>query len=218
MTDFTEKLLLPDIPQLHMLDVYEQNGGYQALRKAIGMKQDEVIEEVKKSNLKGRGGAGFPTGLKWSFMPKQSAKPKYICANGDEGEPGTFKDRQIFEYNPHLFIEGSLIAAYAMGVQTIYVYIRGEYVKWIKLLQKAIDDAYAKNYIGNAILGYLHRPRCRRLYLRRRIILDEFNRGRQGIPPRKTTLSCTSWALGMSDDDKQYRNAGKCTTHHYEGR
>ncbi len=153
MTDFTEKLLLPDIPQLHMLDVYEQNGGYQALRKAIGMKQDEVIEEVKKSNLKGRGGAGFPTGLKWSFMPKQSAKPKYICANGDEGEPGTFKDRQIFEYNPHLFIEGSLIAAYAMGVQTIYVYIRGEYVKWIRLLQKAIDDAYAKNYIGNAILG-----------------------------------------------------------------
>jgi NADH-quinone oxidoreductase subunit F len=153
MTDSFEKVLLPDIPQLHRLDVYEHNGGYRALRKTIVMKQDEVIDEVKKSNLKGRGGAGFPTGLKWSFMPKQSAKPKYLCANGDEGEPGTFKDRQIFEYNPHLFIEGSLIAAYAMGAQAIYVYIRGEYVKWIKLLQKAIDDAYARNYIGKSILG-----------------------------------------------------------------
>jgi NADH-quinone oxidoreductase subunit F len=153
MSDSAEKILLPDIPQLHRLDVYEHNGGYRALRKAIVMKQDEIIDEVKKSNLKGRGGAGFPTGLKWSFMPKQSTKPKYLCANGDEGEPGTFKDRQIFEYNPHLFIEGSLIAAYAMGIQTIYVYIRGEYVKWIKSLQKAIDDAYAKKYLGNAILG-----------------------------------------------------------------
>jgi len=153
MTEFSEKLLLPEIPNLHQIDVYEKHGGYQALRKAIQMKPEEVTDEVKKSNLKGRGGAGFPTGLKWTFMPKQSSKPKYLCANGDEGEPGTFKDRQIFEFNPHLFIEGSLIAAYAMGVQTIYVYIRGEYVKWIKLLQKAIDDAYSKNYIGKNILG-----------------------------------------------------------------
>lgn len=153
MEEFKEKLLLPDIPQIHRIDVYEQHGGYQGLRKAFDMKPDEVIEEVKKSNLKGRGGAGFPTGLKWSFMPKQSSKPKYLCANGDEGEPGTFKDRQIFEYNPHLFIEGALIAAYAMGAQTIFVYIRGEYVKWIKLLQKAINDAYDKRYIGKGMLG-----------------------------------------------------------------
>ncbi len=153
MTEFSEKLLLPEIPNLHQIDVYEKHGGYQALRKAIQMKPEEVTDEVKKSNLKGRGGAGFPTGLKWTFMPKQSSKPKYLCANGDEGEPGTFKDRQIFEFNPHLFIEGSLIAAYAMGIQTIYVYIRGEYVKWIKLLQKAIDDAYSKNYVGENILG-----------------------------------------------------------------
>lgn len=153
MSEFLEKLLLPDIPNLHDIKVYEQHEGYQALRKVLVMKQEDVIEEVKKSNLKGRGGACFPTGLKWSFMPKKSSKPKYICANGDEGEPGTFKDRQIFEFNPHLFIEGSLIAAYAMGVQVIYVYIRGEYVKWINLIQKAIDNAYAKNYIGKNILG-----------------------------------------------------------------
>ncbi len=153
MPEFTEKLLLPNIPNLHRIDIYEQHNGYQALRKVLGTTPDAVIDEVKKSNLKGRGGACFPTGLKWSFMPKQSSKPKYLCANGDEGEPGTYKDRQIFEFNPHLFIEGSLIAAYAMGVQVIYVYIRGEYIKWINLLQKAIDDAYSKNYIGKNILG-----------------------------------------------------------------
>jgi NADH-quinone oxidoreductase subunit F len=153
MSDLNEKLILPDIPGLHKLEIYEQHGGYQALRKTLGMKPDDVIEEVKKSNLRGRGGACFPTGLKWSFMPKQTPKPKYLCANGDESEPGTFKDRQIFEFNPHLFIEGAIIAAYAMGITTVYVYIRGEYAKWVKMLQKAVDDAYAKNYIGQNILG-----------------------------------------------------------------
>jgi len=153
MSEFTEKLILPDIADLHNIDVYERHGGYRALRKALGMKPDEIIEEVKKSNLRGRGGACFPTGLKWSFMPKQTTKPKYLCANGDESEPGTFKDRQIFEFNPHLFIEGALIAAYAMGITTIYTYIRGEYAKWILILQKAIDEAYAKGYIGKGIAG-----------------------------------------------------------------
>ncbi len=153
MTDSTEKLILPDIPDLHRLEVYEQHGGYQALRKALGMQPEAVTDEVKRSNLRGRGGACFPTGLKWTFMPKQSAKPKYLCANGDESEPGTFKDRQIFECNPHLFVEGSVIAAYAMGITTVYVYVRGEYGTWIKLLQKAVDDAYAKGYIGKNILG-----------------------------------------------------------------
>lgn len=153
MSEFSEKLLLPDVPNLHQVAVYEEHGGYKAIRKALEMTSDTVIDEVKKSNLRGRGGAGFPTGLKWSFMPKQSAKPKYLCANGDEGEPGTFKDRQIFERNPHLFIEGSLIAAYAMGIKAVYVYVRGEYVKWIRILQVAIDEAYARNYIGQNILG-----------------------------------------------------------------
>jgi len=159
-----EPLLLPPIPDLHRIDVYEASGGYAMFRKALGMKPGEVTDEVKKSNLRGRGGACFPTGLKWTFMPKDSAKPKYLCVNGDESEPGTFKDRQIFEFNPHLLIEGTLIACYAMGITTAYLYIRGEYKRWIDLVQKAVDDAYARGYIGTDILGsgystnlYIHR-------------------------------------------------------------
>ncbi len=148
-----EKIILVDVPNIHKIEVYEQQGGYSALRKVLGMTSDAVIDEVKKSNLRGRGGACFPAGLKWSFMPKQTPKPKYLCANGDESEPGTFKDRQIFEYNPHVFIEGALIEAFAIGAQMVYVYIRGEYKKWIDLLQVAIDDAYQKGYIGQNILG-----------------------------------------------------------------
>jgi len=153
MAEETPKYILPDIPDLHRIDVYEAHNGYKALRKALTMKPEDVTEEVKKSNLRGRGGACFPTGLKWTFMPKQTTKPKYLCANGDESEPGTFKDRQIFESNPHLFVEGAAIAAYAMGIRTVYVYVRGEYAKWITILQKAIDDAYAKKYLGEKILG-----------------------------------------------------------------
>jgi NADH-quinone oxidoreductase subunit F len=159
-----EPMLLPSIPDYHQLPVYESHGGYQMLRKALGMKPDQVTDEVKKSNLRGRGGACFPTGLKWTFMPKQTDAPKYLCVNGDESEPGTFKDRQIFEFNPHLLIEGSVIAAYAMGVKTIYIYIRGEYNRWIMMLQTAVDAAYAAGYIGQNILGsgfstelFLHR-------------------------------------------------------------
>jgi len=159
------KIILKDIPDLHKIDVYETNGGYEALRKALKeMKPEDVTEEVKKSNLKGRGGACFPTGLKWTFMPKGNEKPKYLCCNGDESEPGSFKDREIFERNPHQFIEGTLLACYAMGCRTAYVYIRGEYFKWINLFQTAIDDAYKKGYIGKNILGsdfstniYIHR-------------------------------------------------------------
>lgn len=141
-----------------------QHGGYNALKKALSMSPDNIIDEVKKSNLRGRGGACFPCGLKWSFMPKKTSMPKYLCCNGDESEPGSFKDRQIFEYNPHQFIEGTLIACYAMGIKTAYVYIRGEYFPWQQMLQKAVDDAYAKGLIGKNILGtdfstdiYLHR-------------------------------------------------------------
>ncbi|MGV8018861.1 MAG: NADH-quinone oxidoreductase subunit NuoF [Ignavibacteria bacterium] len=159
------KIILKDIPDLHRIDVYESNGGYSAFRKALKeMSPDEVTNEVKNSNLRGRGGACFPTGLKWTFMPKTGDKPKYLCCNGDESEPGSFKDREIFEKNPHQFIEGVLLACYAMGIKSAYVYIRGEYYKWINLLQAAIDDAYKKGYIGKKILGtdfstdvYIHR-------------------------------------------------------------
>ena len=164
MADTGIKYLLPGIRDLHKIEIYEKHGGYEALKKALGMKPDAVIEEVKKSNLRGRGGACFPTGLKWSFMPKKSDKPKYLCVNADEGEPGTFKDREILGQNPHVLIEGTLIASYAMGVKTAYVYIRGEYVKWMNILEKAIEEAYEKGYIGKNIAGskysvdiYVHR-------------------------------------------------------------
>ncbi len=149
MTENFPKLLLPEIENLHKIDVYMQNGGYEMYKKAISMTPDEVTNEVKKSKLRGRGGACFPTGLKWSFMPKGNDKPKYLAINGDESEPGSFKDRQIFEYNPHQLIEGILIAGYAMGIKSAYIYIRGEYHKWIKLMQAAVDEAYEKGFIGD---------------------------------------------------------------------
>ncbi len=144
-----EKILLPGVKDLHLIDVYVSNGGYEAAKKAFTQTPDDIIDQVKKSGLRGRGGAAFLAGLKWSFMPKTTDKPKYLCVNGDESEPGSFKDRQIFEFNPHQMIEGTIITCYAIGAKTAYVYIRGEYHKWIRLLQKAIDDAYAKGYLGD---------------------------------------------------------------------
>ncbi|HEX6981470.1 MAG TPA: NADH-quinone oxidoreductase subunit NuoF [Balneolaceae bacterium] len=153
-----EPLLIPDIPNLEKIDVYEEHGGYNALKSIFNDREKwsrkNVVNEVKQANIRGRGGAGFNAGLKWSFMPEDDdSGPRYLACNGDESEPGTFKDRKIFEYNPHLFIEGALIAAYAMSVDTIYVYIRGEYISWVHMLQKAVDDAYEKGYIGKDILG-----------------------------------------------------------------
>ncbi|MCU0452660.1 MAG: NADH-quinone oxidoreductase subunit NuoF [Bacteroidetes bacterium] len=147
-----ENVILPPTKDLHKIDVYRQGGGYGALKKALAMKPEEVIEEVKRSNLRGRGGACFPTGLKWSFMPKAGTKAKYLCVNGDESEPGTFKDRQIFEFNPHLLIEGTLIACWAMGITAAYIYIRGEYGKWIRMLERALEDAYSNRLVGENIL------------------------------------------------------------------
>lgn len=158
------KIVLPEIHDLASIEVYEANGGYSALKKALGMAPEAVTDEVRKSNLRGRGGAAFPTGLKWTFMPKNTTKPKYLAVNADESEPGSFKDREILEFNPHQLVEGILIACYPMDVKTAYIYIRGEYVKWMKILQRAIDEAYSKGYIGANILGsnlsvnvYIHR-------------------------------------------------------------
>ena len=163
-----KKVLLPDIPGLHNIDVYEKHGGYESLREVFTSgKWDakKVIDEVKAANIRGRGGAGFNAGLKWSFMPpKKEGVPRYLACNGDESEPGTCKDRRIFEYNPHLFIEGAIIACYAMEMDAAYVYIRGEYADWIDIMQVAVDQAYAKGFIGENILGsgktihmYLHK-------------------------------------------------------------
>jgi NADH-quinone oxidoreductase subunit F len=142
-----------DKPDAHTLAVYESTGGYKSLSKVFGMKPDEVIEEVKKSGLRGRGGAGFSAGMKWSFVPKGTDKPKYLCVNADEGEPGTFKDRKILQLDPHRMIEGIIICCYAVGIQTAYIYIRGEYVKPAGRVQAALDEAYAKGYLGKNIQG-----------------------------------------------------------------
>ena len=145
------KIVLPDVANLHEIDVYLANSGYESFRKALTMEPFAIIDEIKKSGLRGRGGACFPTGLKWSFMPQTAEKPKYLVVNGDESEPGSFKDRQIFESNPHQLIEGILIAGWTMGIKVAYIYIRGEYHRWIKMMQKAIDDAYSRGFIGETM-------------------------------------------------------------------
>ncbi|RVQ00816.1 NADH-quinone oxidoreductase subunit NuoF [Sinorhizobium meliloti] len=154
-----------DVPDGHLLSTYEAGGGYRALRKALGeYTPDEIVDLVKESNLRGRGGAGFPTGMKWSFVPKAAGKPKYLCCNADEGEPGTFKDRIIMERDPHQLIEGLTVSAYAIGAETAYVYIRGEYVTAIRRMEQAIAEAHENGYLGTGILGsnfnfmvYIHR-------------------------------------------------------------
>lgn len=143
-----EKIVLPDIENYHHLNVYTSHGGFSAAKNAFQLTPDEIIDIVKKSGLRGRGGAAFSAGLKWSFMPKTTDKPKYLCVNGDESEPGSFKDRQIFEFNPHQLIEGILITCFAIGAKVAYIYIRGEYHKWIGMMQKALDDAYEQGYVG----------------------------------------------------------------------
>jgi NADH-quinone oxidoreductase subunit F len=143
------------IPNSNKIDVYLQHDGYQALEKALKqMTPDSIIDEVKKSNLRGRGGAGFPAGMKWSFVPKETGgKPKYIIANGDESEPGTSKDRPLMEMDPHQLIEGMVIAGRAVGAQRGYIYIRGEYRYIIDIVEAAIAEAYAKGYLGKNIVG-----------------------------------------------------------------
>ncbi|MDI6784683.1 MAG: NADH-quinone oxidoreductase subunit NuoF [bacterium] len=143
-----------ELENLFTFPVYQRTGGELAFQKALKeYKPDEIIELVKKSGLRGRGGAGFPTGLKWSFVPKETNKPKYLVCNADEGEPGTFKDRVILENNPHLLIEGILIAAYAIGAHKAYIYIRGEYLLGAMRLEQAIQESYAQGYLGPNILG-----------------------------------------------------------------
>ncbi|MEZ4697554.1 MAG: NADH-quinone oxidoreductase subunit NuoF [Rhodothermales bacterium] len=150
------RVLLPPVRDLHRLDVYEKQGGYSALRSVLkGDKWDpkSVGDAVKSSGLRGRGGAAFNAGLKWSFMPPVDERPRYLCCNGDESEPGTFKDRQLMEYNPHLVFEGILIAAYSMSITTTFIYVRGEYADWIKHMEGELKKAYDKGFVGNNIMG-----------------------------------------------------------------
>jgi NADH-quinone oxidoreductase subunit F len=142
------------IKDSHKIDVYLQHDGYKALEKALReMTPESIIEEVKKSSLRGRGGAGFPTGMKWSFVPKDSPKPKYVICNADESEPGTCKDRPLMEMDPHQMIEGITIAGRAIGAHMGFIYIRGEYRYVLDIVQTALDEAYSRNYLGKNILG-----------------------------------------------------------------
>lgn len=150
-----EKILLKNIHNPYSADIneYINNGGYSAIYKAFEMKPADIIDEVRRSGLRGRGGAGFPTGMKWLFAAADPQKPKYLLCNADEGEPGTFKDRVILEKNPHLLIEGIVISAYAIGAEYGYIYLRGEYPDARDILVNAIKQAYEKNYLGDSIIS-----------------------------------------------------------------
>lgn len=152
----SRKLLLEHahVPGIDGYEVYRKHGGYRAVEKALKtMSPDAVVEEVKKSGLRGRGGAGFPTGMKWSFLAKPEGVPRYLLCNADESEPGTFKDRFLMEKIPHLLIEGMIVSSFALGANTSYIYIRGEYSWIVFILEKAIAEAYAKGWLGKNILG-----------------------------------------------------------------
>ncbi len=143
-----------DKPGIRNLEGYRSHGGYQTLEKALRtLKPDDITGEVKKSGLRGRGGAGFPTGMKWGFLAKPEGVPRYLVCNADESEPGTFKDRYLMEHIPHLLIEGMAISSFALGAETSYIYIRGEMMYVYHILQAAIDEAYANNLLGSNIMG-----------------------------------------------------------------
>ncbi len=141
------------IPDAFRIEVYRETGGYRSLQKALQMRPEEVIEEVKKANLRGRGGAGFPAGVKWSFLPKEKKMPVYLCVNADEGEPGTFKDRYIMLKDPHLLIEGIVISSYAIGASKAFIYVRGEFLDCIDTLERAVKEAHREGIIGEKVMG-----------------------------------------------------------------
>jgi len=160
------KLLLEHahVEGIRYYDTYRKNGGYRSVEKALKMTPDEIVEEVKKSGLRGRGGAGFPTGMKWSFLAKPEGVPRHLVCNADESEPGTFKDRYLMEFIPHLLVEGLIVSSFALGSNATYIYIRGEYAWIADILEQAIAEARNNGWLGKNILGtgfdceiYVHR-------------------------------------------------------------
>src|SRR4051812_28962406 len=151
----SKKLLLEKarVPGIRSYEVYRREGGYRSVEKALKMQPAEIVEEVKKSGLRGRGGAGFPTGMKWSFLAKPEGVPRHLVCNADESEPGTFKDRYLMEFIPHILIEGMIVSAYALGSNHSYIYIRGEY-DWISdILDEAIAEAKQNGWLGKNVQG-----------------------------------------------------------------
>ena len=188
------------VPNSAAIETYLEHGGYQAFLKAAQMAPEKIVEEVKVSNLRGRGGAGFPTGLKWSFVPRNNPKPKYIICNADESEPGTCKDRLLMEYDPHQLIEGMMIGGLAVDGHKGYIYIRGEYRYLIEKMEKAIGDAYAKGWLGKNIQGtgfdfdcYAHTGAGAYECGEETALLDSIE-GKRGIPRMKPPFPAVSGA------------------------
>lgn len=184
------------------LSYYEKDGGYKAAKKALAMKPDDIIGEVKKAALRGRGGAGFPCGMKWSFIPKDSKVPKYLVCNADESEPGTFKDRAIMTYSPHMLIEGMIIGAHAIGAHTGYIYIRGEFVREAEYLETALAEAYKAGYLGKNVMGagiefnlYVHRGAGAYICGEETALLNSLE-GKRGEPRVKPPFPAIKGAFG----------------------
>jgi NADH-quinone oxidoreductase subunit F len=185
------------------LDGWKKRGGYQALEKALGMAQGDITNIVKESGLRGRGGAGFPTGMKWSFMKLDDGKPHYLCCNADESEPGTFKDREVMRWTPHALIEGCAIGAYAMGAETAYIYIRGEFTEPLVVMERAVREAYDAGIIGANAMGtgkridvHIHKGAGAYICGEETALMESLE-GRRGNPRIKPPFPAASGVFGM---------------------
>jgi NADH-quinone oxidoreductase subunit F len=185
------------------LDGWRNRGGYKALEQALQMEPGHIVDMVKASGLRGRGGAGFPTGTKWSFMKPGDGKPHYLCCNADESEPGTFKDREIMRWTPHALIEGCAIGAYAIGAETAYVYIRGEFTEPIDVMEAALKEAYAANILGKNALGsgkrvdvYVHKGAGAYICGEETALMESLE-GKRGNPRIKPPFPAVSGVFGM---------------------
>ncbi|MGZ8392401.1 MAG: NADH-quinone oxidoreductase subunit NuoF [Gemmatimonadales bacterium] len=190
-------------PEARTYDGWVKRGGYEGLKKVLRMTPEAVVEEIKASGLRGRGGAGFPTGLKWSLMPKADGRPHYLVCNADESEPGTFKDREIMRWTPHQLLEGCAIAAYAIGAERCYIYIRGEFTDPYKIMAKAVEEATAKGALGDNVLGsgkrvevILHRGAGAYICGEETAMLNSIE-GKRGNPRIKPPYPAQAGAFGM---------------------
>lgn len=200
----SKKLLLDkiNIPGIKSFEVYRREGGYKSVEKALQMQQSDIVEEVKKSGLRGRGGAGFPTGMKWSFLAKPEGVARYLVCNADESEPGTFKDRYLMEFIPHLLIEGMIVSSFALGSNVSYIYIRGEY-DWVSdILDEAIAEAKQNGFLGNNILGtgfncelYVHRGAGAYICGEETALLESLE-GKRGLPRIKPPFPAVKGVWG----------------------
>jgi len=200
----SKKLLLDkiNVPGIKSFEVYRREGGYKSVEKALTMQPNDIVEEVKKSGLRGRGGAGFPTGMKWSFLAKPEGVARYLVCNADESEPGTFKDRYLMEFIPHLLIEGMIVSAYTLGSNVSYIYIRGEYDWVTDILEIAIEEARQNGFIGKNILGsgfdceiYLHRGAGAYICGEETALLESLE-GKRGLPRIKPPFPAVKGVWG----------------------